>query len=34
MAKMRVVQVPRPNSPLELIERDIPEPGEEPLSHL
>src|SRR5215470_3861995 len=27
MAKMRVVQVPRPNGPLELTERDIPEPG-------
>jgi D-arabinose 1-dehydrogenase-like Zn-dependent alcohol dehydrogenase len=26
MAKMRVVQVPRPNGPLELVERDIPEP--------
>ena len=27
MAKMRVVQVPRPNGPLELGEREIPEPG-------
>jgi D-arabinose 1-dehydrogenase-like Zn-dependent alcohol dehydrogenase len=27
MAKMRVVQVPRPKGPLELVERDIPEPG-------
>jgi D-arabinose 1-dehydrogenase-like Zn-dependent alcohol dehydrogenase len=27
MAKMRVVQVPRPNGPLELVEREIPEPG-------
>lgn len=27
MAKMRVVQVPRPNGPLEIVERDIPEPG-------
>jgi len=27
MAKMRVVQVPRPNGPFELVERDIPEPG-------
>ena len=27
MAKMRVVQVPRSNGPLELVERDIPEPG-------
>ena len=26
MAKMRVVQVPRPKGPLELVERDIPEP--------
>jgi D-arabinose 1-dehydrogenase-like Zn-dependent alcohol dehydrogenase len=26
MAKMRVVQVPRPNGPLELVERDISEP--------
>lgn len=24
---MRVVQVPRPNGPLEIVERDIPEPG-------
>ena len=28
MAKMRVVQVPRPKGPLELVERDIPEPQE------
>jgi D-arabinose 1-dehydrogenase-like Zn-dependent alcohol dehydrogenase len=27
MAKMRCVQVTRPNGPLELVERDIPEPG-------
>ncbi len=27
MAKMRAVQVSRPNGPLELVERDIPEPG-------
>jgi D-arabinose 1-dehydrogenase-like Zn-dependent alcohol dehydrogenase len=27
MSKMRVVQVPRPNGPYELVERDIPEPG-------
>jgi len=27
MATMRVVQVPRPNGPLELVERAIPEPG-------
>ena len=27
MAKMRVVQVPHPNGPFELVERDIPEPG-------
>ncbi len=27
MAKMRAVQVPRPNGPLEIVERDIPEPG-------
>ena len=27
MAKMRVVQVPRPNGPLELVERETPEPG-------
>jgi len=27
MAKMRVVQVPRPNGPLELVGREIPEPG-------
>jgi D-arabinose 1-dehydrogenase-like Zn-dependent alcohol dehydrogenase len=26
MAKMRVVQVPRPGGPLELVERDIPDP--------
>jgi D-arabinose 1-dehydrogenase-like Zn-dependent alcohol dehydrogenase len=26
MSKMRAVQVPRPNGPLELVERDIPEP--------
>ena len=25
--RMRVVQVPHPNGPLELVERDIPEPG-------
>jgi D-arabinose 1-dehydrogenase-like Zn-dependent alcohol dehydrogenase len=28
MSKMRVVQVARPNGPLELVEREIPEPGE------
>jgi len=28
MAKMRAVQVERPNGPLELVERDIPEPGD------
>lgn len=27
MAKMRAVQVSQPNGPLELVERDIPEPG-------
>jgi len=27
MPKMRVVQIPRPNAPLEMVERDIPEPG-------
>src|SRR2546427_7698523 len=27
MTKMRVVQVPRPNGPFELVEREIPEPG-------
>ena len=27
MSKMRVVQVTRPNGPLELVEREIPEPG-------
>ena len=27
MAKMRAVQVAKPNGPLELVERDIPEPG-------
>jgi len=27
MAKMRAVQVSRPNGPLEIVERDIPEPG-------
>src|SRR5258705_11246693 len=27
MSKMRVVQVTRPNGPLELVERDIPEPA-------
>jgi D-arabinose 1-dehydrogenase-like Zn-dependent alcohol dehydrogenase len=27
MAKMRAVQVSRPNGPLELVEREIPEPG-------
>lgn len=27
MSKMRAVQVPRPNGPLELVERGIPEPG-------
>jgi D-arabinose 1-dehydrogenase-like Zn-dependent alcohol dehydrogenase len=27
MAKMHVAQVPRPNGPLELVEKDIPEPG-------
>ena len=27
MAKMRAVQVPRPNGPLEIVERSIPEPG-------
>jgi D-arabinose 1-dehydrogenase-like Zn-dependent alcohol dehydrogenase len=27
MSTMRVVQVPRPNGPFELVERDIPEPG-------
>jgi hypothetical protein len=27
MATMRVVQVPRPTGPLDLVERDMPEPG-------
>jgi D-arabinose 1-dehydrogenase-like Zn-dependent alcohol dehydrogenase len=27
MSKMRVVQIPRPNGPFELVEREIPEPG-------
>ncbi len=27
MSKMRVVQVPHPNGPLELVEREIPQPG-------
>src|SRR5271154_2650892 len=27
MATMRVVQVPRPNGPLEIVERPVPEPG-------
>jgi D-arabinose 1-dehydrogenase-like Zn-dependent alcohol dehydrogenase len=27
MSKMRVVQVPRPNAPLELVERDVPDPA-------
>jgi D-arabinose 1-dehydrogenase-like Zn-dependent alcohol dehydrogenase len=27
MPKMRVVQVPRVGGPLEIVERDIPEPG-------
>ena len=27
MAKMRAVQVSKPKGPLELVERDIPEPG-------
>ena len=27
MSKMRVVQVPHPNGPFELVEREIPEPG-------
>lgn len=27
MAKMRAVQIPHPGGPLELVERDIPEPG-------
>ena len=27
MPKMRVAQVTRPNGPLEIIEREIPEPG-------
>src|SRR5205823_10276965 len=27
MAKMRAVQVPRPNGPLEIVERPVPEPG-------
>ena len=27
MSKMRVVQVTRPNGPLEIVEREIPEPG-------
>ena len=28
MAKMRAIQVPRAKGPLELVERDIPEPRE------
>lgn len=28
MKKMRAIQVPRPNGPFELVERDVPEPGE------
>src|SRR4051812_1551505 len=28
MAKMRAVEVSRPKGPLELVERDIPEPGD------
>jgi hypothetical protein len=28
MSKMRVVQVPRPNGPFELVERDIPAPAD------
>jgi D-arabinose 1-dehydrogenase-like Zn-dependent alcohol dehydrogenase len=27
MSKMRAVRVPRPNGPLEIVERDIPDPG-------
>ena len=27
MSKMRAVQVPRPNGPLEIVEREIPDPG-------
>ncbi len=27
MPKMRVVQVSRPNAPLEIVEREVPEPG-------
>ena len=27
MPKMRVIQVPRPKAPFEIVERDIPEPG-------
>jgi hypothetical protein len=27
MAKMRAVQAPRPKGPLELVEREIPDPG-------
>jgi D-arabinose 1-dehydrogenase-like Zn-dependent alcohol dehydrogenase len=27
VAKMRAVQVPRPNGPFEIVEREIPEPG-------
>jgi alcohol dehydrogenase len=27
MPKMRAVQIPRPNGPFEIVERDIPEPG-------
>ncbi len=27
MATLRVVQVSRPNGPLEMVEREIPEPG-------
>src|ERR1700753_9091 len=28
MARMKVIQVDKPNAPLKLVERDIPEPGE------
>jgi len=27
MAKMRVAQIPRPNGPIELVDRDVPSPG-------
>jgi hypothetical protein len=27
MSKMRIMQIPRPNGPFELIEREIPERG-------